>query len=466
QELFAAALEGRLGFFIHLSPERGEHVAYFSRGIYDSAPSPTAVVLVAVNLSDLEYNWQAGPEAVIFVTAANRVATSNRPSLRYRVLDEANARLSASAPAADAPQHTATAVKTIKGHRLWKLPPSKDLPSEALIISQDVPRIGLKAHAFVDIKPLRRAALSVATFIASVILAIGVIAVLIALQRRNMRRLLSLEEAANRRLEARVAERTLELQAAQDQLVQASKMTALGQMSAAIGHELNQPLAAILNFSDNGAKFLAGGRTEEARENFGRISKLVARIDRIITNLRGFARKEAGAVETTDLVDAIHGATDLVRPRLDRAGATLIKAFGDEPIWVQAGPVRLQQIFVNLLTNAIDAVEASNRKEIRIAVRETDEWIVADVSDTGGGAAEPERVFEPFYSTKTGRGEDGTGLGLSITFEVVRQFGGQITCQNRELGAVFELRLRRGRKQRAEIAGDHQTTTRLPEAAE
>jgi two-component system C4-dicarboxylate transport sensor histidine kinase DctB len=198
---------------------------------------------------------------------------------------------------------------------------------------------------------------------------------------------------------------------------------------------LNQPLMAIGQFAENGAAFLDRGKPDAARENLSRIGALATRAARIIRNLRAFARNEAEPVAKVDLGHVIAQAVEMSEARLANEGITLDWTPPPRPIHVTGGEVRLTQVFVNLIANAADAmVGTQGEKRIRITL-EQGARIRATVSDTGPGIDDPERIFEPFYSTKeVSGGDEGMGLGLSISYGLVQSFGGDIRGTNRAPG--------------------------------
>jgi len=250
--------------------------------------------------------------------------------------------------------------------------------------------------------------------------------------------------AANAQLRREVAER-LEAEAAlkraQADLVQAGKLSALGQMSAGISHELNQPLMAIRQFADNGAAFMDRGKTEKAGENLGRISEMAARMARIIRNLRAFARNESEPMGRVDLGRVIAASVELTEARLRGEGVELDWQAPEVPVLAWGGDVRLGQVFVNLINNAIDAMEGCADKRITIRLQ-PEERLVVTVADTGPGISDPEKIFEPFYSTRAVGSSEGMGLGLSISYGLVQSFGGNIRGANAPGGgAVFTVEL-------------------------
>ena len=305
----------------------------------------------------------------------------------------------------------------------------------------------------------------------SVLLIILLIATNIYQRRRRMIERMTIQEAARQQLEVRVLERTQnltetntklrdeieerhraesELRTTQAELVQASKMAALGQMAAGLSHELNQPLAAIRSYAENAAAFLDRQRTETAKSNLTGIAELTDRMARIIKNLRTYSRNEQVAARPVRRQQAIHEALNLLEGRLTQSDITVVLDSPDNLPLVLAGDVRLQQVFVNLFTNAIDAMKDTPERSLSIRATSDAGGVQVCVQDTGPGvpAEVLENVFDPFYSTKD-VGE-GIGLGLSITHGIIRRFGGVITVSNAcEGGAIFTVTL-----PRAELANE------------
>jgi len=329
---------------------------------------------------------------------------------------------------------------------------------------RDLPVVGLTGEILVDVAPARRLAGLQAATVAAICLAFGAVLFLVTERRRAL-------AEANAKLEARVADRTralseanvmlrrevvereeaeAALKRAQADLVQAGKLSALGQMSAGISHELNQPLMAIRQFADNGAAFVARGKPEKAGENLSRIAEMAARMARIIRNLRAFARNESEPMGKVDLVQVIGSAVELTEARLRADAVQLAWEAPAAPLYVWGGEVRLAQVFVNLINNAADAMAGRAGKRIVIAVTDAGGRLVVSLRDSGPGIADPDKIFEPFYSTKEIGGDEGMGLGLSISYGLVQSFGGNIRGANAPGGgAVFTVELDRWTQERA-----------------
>jgi two-component system C4-dicarboxylate transport sensor histidine kinase DctB len=260
----------------------------------------------------------------------------------------------------------------------------------------------------------------------------------VRVERRT--RALSETNAALRREAAEREQAQAALARAQQDLVQAGKLSALGQMSAGISHELNQPLMAIRSFAENAVLFLERGQTERATENLGRISDMARRMGRIIKNLRAFSKQQAEPMRRVDLVKVLAESMEMVEARARQQDTRLVCDVPDHPVWVQGGEVRLGQVFVNLMTNALDAMSESALRALTLTLI-PDTPIRVEVRDTGAGVAMPDKVFDPFYSTKEVGASEGMGLGLSISYGIVKGFGGDIRVRNCEPGALFIVEL-------------------------
>jgi two-component system C4-dicarboxylate transport sensor histidine kinase DctB len=252
---------------------------------------------------------------------------------------------------------------------------------------------------------------------------------------------------ANHDLEAKYAtlKRTEHaLRSTQDELVQAGKLAMLGQMAAGVTHELNQPLAAIRAFADNAITFLERGQAEKASANLAHIGDASARMGAIIAQLKGFARR-SGSVAIIDIAQSMRASAFLLDSEFRRLGAQL--NFSDvraaaTPMMVAGDPVRIEQVFINLLRNALDAVETAPQRTVTVTLEQEAGHAVVRIADTGPGIPGElaAHLFEPFFTTKpSGKG---LGLGLAISSSIVQAMNGQLTGSNRASGgAQFEVRL-------------------------
>lgn len=246
---------------------------------------------------------------------------------------------------------------------------------------------------------------------------------------------LTAEMAERRAAEARLARM-------QADLVQANKLATLGQVTAGLAHEVNQPLATIRLLAEN-ALALQKTAPAEVTRNLGKIVQMSERIGQITTHLRGFARKATGQVGAVSVKSAIDASVILTASRRRDEGARLVIEGADPGLFVQAEAVRLEQVLVNLIQNAQEALVGRPDPEIRITVTAEAAHVMISVSDNGPGLR-PDiaaQLFTPFATSKP----DGLGLGLVIAQDILRDLGNELTADPPlpEEGATFRIRLTR-----------------------
>ncbi len=444
------ALRGALGWGHGPAMPLTERAFFHASPVFDVAGKVNGAVVVITDLASIDYNWRGTNSATFFTDRRGEVYIANRSELLFWQRPRGSAGLIP--PSGASPRFSA---RMFEDHEIWKLGWGRYLPREALHLTQDLPVIGMTGEVLIDVAQMRQLAFAQAAAVAALCLAFGSLLFLAAERRRTL-------AAANVQLEARVAKRTEALREtnaklmaeakereeaqealrqAQDDLVQAGKLSALGQMSAGISHELNQPLMAIRSFAENAVEFMARGKPERATENLSRISEMAERMGRIIQNLRAFARQEDRPQGAVSLNKAIETALELTQAHSRSAGVTIRYVQPFDIIWVRGGEVRLGQVFVNLINNAVDAMANSEEKLLQIEV-EKDAVVQVHFRDSGPGIEMPDKVFDPFYTTKQVDDTGGMGLGLSISYGIVQSFGGQIKGSNSQgHGAVFTVTL-------------------------
>ncbi|WP_370280429.1 ATP-binding protein [Pontibacterium sp.] len=228
----------------------------------------------------------------------------------------------------------------------------------------------------------------------------------------------------------------------QEELVQAGKMAAMGQLSAGIAHEINQPLSAIGHYSHNGVRLLNAGRIEDTEKNLNQISHLTKRATTIITRLKALARNQPVNLIPVDLDRVINNVLHMLEGDEIRQQTTINVQYQQAENQVQADPVQLEQVVMNLVTNALDAVREQEEKEINIECLHSRDMLEIYVRDSGPGIDQElrEQIFEPFFTTKR-RGQS-LGLGLAISFNIIKNFGGKLTVdENAGGGASFCIQL-------------------------
>lgn len=451
------ALAGRFGRFYGIGATTGE-AGYFLASQLRAASSGHGVLAIKLSLEPIEEALRQSGEAVFAVDRAGVVILSSVSEWKYRALQPL------SAPARARLEQT----RQYGGHALAPLAPhgvavgqervrlARDgVQADFSIASRPVGSLGWQMLILTDQKASREAAwLAAVATTALTALALGVLLHL-RFQQRAESALRAVGESLERRIQKRTAQLTeanaaLELKVQQlkrteailretrDTAVQAGKLAVLGQMSAGMTHELNQPLAALHTLSDNAARLIEQERTAEAYENLRLISQLADRMGRIVTQLKAFARKGPAVLEPVGVAAALEHALMIVEPKRHEVGARIDVQILPPQLRVLAEAGRLEQVLVNLLRNGLDAVAGLPEPVLYVRVREEEHGATIRVRDHGPGIA-PEvmaQLFEPFHTTKpVGQG---LGLGLALSLTIVEGFGGKL--EGRDLageGAEF-----------------------------
>lgn len=449
---FRQAIHGEQGRFFGLGTTSGRRGYFFASPVY-SGPRLLGVLVVKVSLDDVEGLLGNAPEQLLVTDQHGVVVLTSRPDWRFHATRPLNKNeLQEMARHRPYPTQTPQPLQLQENRWIWRRHQLEDIGWEVNIL----------APRSLSEQPVR----TVMAVASVTLLAVLLLAAVFLQRQRHLHERLALDARARRELEQRVAERTADLQAlntrlrqevlerehaqqelvrAQDELVQAGKLSALGTMSASISHELNQPLAAIRSYADNALVLLDHNRLEDTRNNLRLISSLTARMASIISHLKAFARRDHRAPETVALQPALEDALALLANRRRSLQVELHRDLPDATLWVQAGETRLRQILGNLLANALDALaEQAPPRHLWISTeRLADDRLAIILRDNGAGfsAEALERAREPFFTTKTTA--QGLGLGLSICDSLARSFGGELHWANHpQGGAVVTLRLR------------------------
>ncbi len=448
---FREAMAGHLGRFFGLGTTSGKRGYYFGAAVRDGNAT-LGVLVVKVDLDHTETLWGSTPEQLMVTDAFGVVILTSRPDWRFRA-----------SRALDADER-----EQIASERPYPTldPRLLTLDIDAwLIQSRELKETGWTVRILAPISLVKRPVQTVVAIGAATLAALLLLLGLLMQRRRHYLERIALDAKARQQLERRVQERTQDLEAlnsrlkeevlereqaqqelvrAQDELLQAGKLSALGTMSASISHELNQPLAAIRSYADNAGVLLDHQRNEEARDNLRLISDLTARMASIIAHLRAFARRDRHAPERVALQPALDDALALLAKRRQAMGVELIRDLPDATLWVQAGETRLRQILSNLLANALDALnERAPVRRIWLRAERQGDGVLLTLRDNGPGFTETalERAREPFFTTKTSA--QGLGLGLAICDTLTRALGGELTLGNHpDGGAQLSLFLR------------------------
>ena len=439
ETFFVDALRSRDNVFTVTRTEAGAFRFFYSRRV-TSQKSLVGIIVVEVDLQKYERAWAGISDAVLVSDSSGRIILATEP--RWRGLTEAAAL--AREPANSAIQRALQATAD------WStaLPPDAYLEGEAVMRVQGrVAFRGWRIASFTTYAPVRDRVNGVLA------LEIMVFAILLALafyflNRKTAARMTLFQResaelrALNARLQREIAERQRvqeNLAVAEQTLQQSSKLAVLGEMSAAVSHELNQPLAAMKTYLAGARLLLSRNRPDEAVSSFQRIDDLIERMGAITKQLKSYARQEGHDFQPVNMGDAINSALAMMEPQLRQRRVDITRTMPSDAVWVMGDRVRIEQVIINLLRNAMDATQASEEPCIEILLASGDTAVLT-VRDNGHGIENIENLFEPFYTTK--QPGDGVGLGLAISSGIVNDLGGRLTARNAAAGgAVFEMQL-------------------------
>ncbi|MEZ5796449.1 MAG: ATP-binding protein [Paracoccaceae bacterium] len=435
---FVDAQRAKDTIFTAVKREAGGYDFTYSRALRADG-KVLGVIVVSVDLMKYERAWAGLQDAVLVTDSEGTVILATEPV--WRGLPMATALASRDAPSAIQRALQATTDWT-------QTPPDAYVRGEAVMRTEArVPFRGWRIFTFTAYDSVRE---KVNGILALEIMGFAILMALTfyVLSRRAWSRSVSLQRESaelrmlNARLQREIAEREKvqkDLEVAEQTLAQSSKLAALGEMSAAVSHELNQPLAAMKTYLAGARLLLQRKRPDEALSSFQRIDDLIERMGAITRQLKSYARKGGEAFEPVDLRASVSTALSMMEPQLKARVVRISRALPRQPVMVMADRIRLEQVIINLLRNALDATKstATPQIDILLAVGET---ATLTVRDNGHGIDDLDNLFEPFYTTK--KPGEGVGLGLAISSGIVTDLGGRLTARNAEDGgAVFEMQL-------------------------
>ncbi|PIF49129.1 two-component system sensor histidine kinase AauS [Pseudomonas sp. 29] len=465
---FQKAVRGEPGRFYGIGSTNGEPGYYLAHGLEEHGKI-IGVAVVKVRLEAMEERWQrARLEA--FVSDENGIIIlSSDPARRLKsvipLTDETKEKLARSLQYYWFPLNELQplARETLsEGVEKLTFPANSEVRSDDDDISylaqtrplSDTP---WNFTLLTPLQDLRREAINQGILVAVAFALVAFLLIAWNERRKVIATRLAAREAlqeANNQLERRITERTTDLRAsnerlksqirerrqaeetlrrAQDELVQAGKLAAIGQMSTSIAHELNQPLAAMRTLSGNTVRFLERGQLDVASTNLKTINELIDRMGRITASLRSFARRGDNQGQAS-LGKAVEAALQLLGARLESSAVNIHRQFID--VQVQIDQTRLEQILVNLIGNALDAMQAQPLPELWLEGEEFNAKYRLRVRDNGHGidAEARKHLFEPFFTTKPG--EQGLGLGLTLSASLAAATGGHLGVEHPASGGT------------------------------
>lgn len=470
---FKAAMQGKLGRYFALGTTSSKRGYYFAYPVRKDNEILGAVV-VKIKVDSAEDKWQHLQQELLVLDPDGVVFITTNSDWRFRIFGTL------------APRQQARIEKSRRYpvSNLSPLPVEKRVPfknSELLVIqneqtltevtylvqSRAMADAGWEVKILSDISSVKKRAVRLCIYMAVVECVLFLFLILLIQRRKRLGQLKQYElqtrkmlQASNEELESRVQVRTAELtesnkrltreindrikteeelKQTRDELLHAAKLAALGQMSASINHELNQPLAAIRSYAENARLFLLKDRVEDTRWNLEQIDELTERMGQVVAQLKLFSRKSSGKIVRVPLHGAIDGALEILNPIIRKLDLNIEVSLRPENVEVMANNVLLQQVFMNLINNAIHAVEKVENAKIKIVSEKQGDKVDIIVEDNGVGIPEDklEHIFDPFFTTKiSGKG---LGLGLTITDRILKEIDGSVLVASSSEGTTFRI---------------------------
>lgn len=439
---FKAARSQGSGRFYGVGVTSGVPGYFLANAITDEQGRFLGAMVVKLEFPELEREWRQGSDVLLVSDARGITFIANQDGWRYRELEPLNS--ADRAELAETRQYNKHPLVPLQHEILTRFSANSHLSrvqgpeGSAEYLWESLP---LDAEAWtlhLLRKPQVEAAGRNAALGAAAVWLSLVFAMLFVSQRLRLARV---RQRSREELKRQVEERTRELRTAQEGLVQSAKLAALGQMSAAMAHEINQPLTTQRMQLETLRLLLDHGRYQEARQALQPLEQMLTRMAALTGHLKTFARNSpVGLRERLDLAVVVDQALHLLQTRI-RADDVEVALYLARPAWVRGDAIRLEQVLINLLRNSLDAMADKGYKRLEIRIEpEATQWRLS-ILDTGGGIPEADlaRIFDPFFTTKP-VGE-GLGLGLAISYGIVHESGGQLQAENLPGGARLSLTL-------------------------
>ena len=458
---FDAMRDGQATFFA-LGTVSGRPGLYLSRRVDGPSGRPLGVIVAKVEFGALEAEWRASGEPTYVTGEDGVVLITTVPAWRFHAARPLSADLRRRLAATQTAGTMIPPPLPFMAEAGGVVRTSSDVPEDLYAVASDaIPDIGWRLTLLSPAGDAVSRAVAVARWLGA--LSVALLAALTGiLLRRRQRAGARANEAEQARveLERQIDLRTSELRSTndllnheiderrrlesvrqdlQDELIQANKLATLGQIAAGVAHEINQPVAAIRTHADSASVQLRRENSAGALRSLASIDRLTERVGIITDELRAFARKTRSETVAVGVDAAIDGALLLVAGRLREKGITLSRRRGPAGLAVRAERNRLEQVVLNLLQNAIEALDGVAGPSIKLGVEAKGETVVIHVTDNGPGVAPAvqQRLFTPFTTDK----RDGLGLGLVISRDIVAAFGGELALEPSPTGARFVIRL-------------------------
>lgn len=470
---FKDAMLGENGRYFALGTTSNKRGFYFSSPIYDDEDDTIlGVVVVKVSMETLERAWQGNETRVFITDRYNIIFSGNTPEWHFRSLyplrQEHLQHLSQSKQYRDIPLRPLDLheiSRRVDALPLVRIKSDGDTRYTTYLLQEHaLDHSSWHVFALMNTRPAYQAAWLNMALVAFALLALMLTISLLQLhvqeKIRVEARIAEKLRDANDKLESRVKKRTQELEhsnqhlqreinlhqqteqqlrTTQNELIQAGKLAVLGQISAGITHELNQPLTALRTYAANACTFIARDRCDKADENLQAIIQLTERMATITSHLKTFSRKSSDTISPVNLRCAIDNSLALVNTQRYPYRVN-VEVDVDAATTVASNDVRLEQVLINLIKNAFDAMHDTPQPQLAIHAEQDAQAIILRLQDNGPGISKEhiEKLFDPFFTTK--EVGEGLGLGLTISYEIMQSLGGKVRVENHPSGgAIFEL---------------------------
>jgi two-component system C4-dicarboxylate transport sensor histidine kinase DctB len=471
---FQQAIKGQLGRYFALGTTSIKRGYYFAYPVTQEKEILGAVV-VKINIDDVEQKWGTHDQDFLVTDPDNVIFLTTNPDWRFKTFGEIEPLTkevilqSKRYPSSQLMPLKTKVIKDYDFGSVIKVIYDDGKEKTYLQQKQHMNEAGWDVRILSDIRPIRQHLLQINILVGASGLLSYLLLIMFAQRRKRLAEITRIEtqsrrvlQDVNEKLESRVYERTSELtesnrkllreiqerknteavlKRTRSELVHAAKLATLGQLSAGINHELNQPLSAIRSYADNSKQLLAKGRADEASWNMEQISELTERMAQVGKQLKAFSRKTSGKLDTVPIHGAIDGALEILAPTIKKSEIEITVEIQPENLEAVANQVLIQQVIVNLLSNAIHAVESQKTRKIAIKATLHNQQVTLFVQDSGAGIASKHlsHIFDPFFTTK--KSGQGLGLGLTITERIIHEMNGKITAESTPEGAVFTVTL-------------------------
>jgi len=458
---FIEAMKGNTGRYFALGSTSGERGYYFAYPITYGIET-LGVIVVKMNLNNIELNWSnrktqfivSDPEGITFITTQSDWLFQSVKPLSSETLKKLQ----------ESQRYKDIELKEMKVNTIDLL--SKNIKiikikntlnkrnKEYFTIQKNMPHAGWDVMILAPLTELKQNRLNTIIVLLLIIILSLLISFLFWQRIKRQHEKDHFQQEAQKQLEHQVAVRTtdltheiderkrteIRLRETQNELIQTAKLAVLGQMSASISHELNNPLAAIHSYTNNARKFLELEKFTELDDNLLRIVRLTERMSKISSQLKFFSRKSNQSMEIVTIKKVIESAIEIISHQYKNHNSTIKIQSHIPDLKTRANVIQLEQILINLINNAMQAIESQSKGEVIIHIEQLEQWALIHVDDNGKGVKTEnlEKIFDPFFTTK----KLGLGLGLSISARIMEIMKGKLSvCNLPTGGARFTISL-------------------------